>query len=562
MVPKRMLIPGAVFALLMVEASAQQAPPLAPTQAPTFRTGTLVVPLDVRVTDRKGVPITDLTAADFMVTEDRVRQRITQFVPQSEAAGTPTPLTVGARFIDPGVPTPQRRIFLIVLGRGRLQAPGKGVDGAIHLVRNRLLPQDHVAVLAWDRATAFTTDHARVLQVLERFKGEHNAIEAIIAQAAGGLAGVYGSRDYPVSVRSSIDRVFAETGATATPDTVVPNATGIAARERRAVNNLLSEAAGADRGLVPDDVSQLGEFDKYVATTVQSMQDLFSIYRGIDYLKYLDGEKHLLYISPGGVSLPSADDDRSLAATASDARVAIDIIHTGGTSGMADWSFAGSTSSRVAELTGGFYASLMHADKAADRLDAMTRSSYLIGYSPTNRQWDSKYRRVEVRVNRPGAQVHYRHGYFGRESRPPMDAAAVLSLTRISAAVRSATPVTDIQLLRVTASPITGAERSREVLIEFSVSGAKLAFGTDAARRTVKFDLAVFIGDEQQLLVGQTWQTIDLKLEPERYERFLRDGIPISLRVPIRRSSKNAKIVVYDYGSDLMGSAFVSVKKK
>ncbi len=85
------------------------------------------------------------------------------------------------------------RIFLIVLGRGRLQYPSKGVDAMIHFVRNRLLPQDQVAVLAFNRATDFTTDRARILDVLERFKRRHEDIEAMFKHQTSGLAGVYGS---------------------------------------------------------------------------------------------------------------------------------------------------------------------------------------------------------------------------------------------------------------------------------------------------------------------------------------------------------------------------------
>jgi VWFA-related protein len=546
-----------VIVLLAGGVAAAQQPPA--QQAPTFRTGTLVVPLDVRVTDRKGVPITDLTAADFTLTEDKVPQRITQFIHQIHEPEAPTSLSIGARFMDTaGAPPPRRRIFLIVMGRGRLQYPGKGADGAIHFVKNNLLPQDHVAVLAWDRATPFTTDHAKVVAVLERFKTQHEDVESRIQSQTGGLAGVYGSRDLPASVRGAVDSVFAgEAGAL--PESVNPNARAMADRERRTVDDLLSEAVGATREFVPGTTGGLGEFDDYVETTVQSMADLMSIYRGIDYLKYLDGEKHLLYISPNGFALPSVDDDKSLAAVAADARVVFNAIHTGGTSMSGSW--GKTTSERLAELTGGYYTSLMYANQAADRLDGMTRSSYLLGYSPTNSAWDNKYRRVDVKVNRPGAVVHFRHGYFGREARPPMNAAAVLSLTRISAATRTG-DVTDIELKKVTASPATGTNRERQVLVEFMLSGAQLLTGTEGTNRTAKFDLAVFIGDEQSLLIGQTWQTVELKLDAANYARIVRDGLPITLRVPIRRSSSYAKVIVYDYGADLLGSAQVKVRRK
>jgi len=516
-------------------------------QQPTFRSRTTVVPIDVRVTDRRGVPITDLTAADFTVIEDRTPQRITQFVVQTYEPGTPQPLTLGTRFMDEASAAPEQRTFLLVLGRGRLQYPGKGVDGAIHFVKDRLLPQDHVAVLAWDRATPFTTDHARVLTVLERFKGQHEGVEATMRSALHGLAGVYGSRGFPVSVRTAIDRVFGD-DLTPLPESVIPSGEPNAVRERRAAADLLS----AD----PNSTA----FDDFVATTVQSGHDLDALYRGIDYLKYLNGEKQIVYFSPSGVTLPSVDDDRSLAAVAADARVVMNFVVTGGTGGGFSW--ANSTSQRVAELTGGYFTSLSYASQAMDRIDAMSRHTYLLGYAPTNLTWDGRYRRVEVRVNRPGAQVHYRHGYFGRPSRPPMDVAAVLSLTRISSASRVSEPITDLGLADVFASPATGPDKSRQTLIEFTLKGDRLQFTQEGDQWRAKFDIAVFIADEQRLLVGQTWHTADVTVDAERRARYVRDGVPITLRIPIRRSASTAKIIVYDYGTDLLGSATARVRRK
>src|SRR5205823_465977 len=69
------------------------------------------------------------------------------------------------------------RTYLLVLGRGRLQPPSNGVDAMIHMVRDRLLPQDLVAVAAWNRATDFTTSREPALALLERFKRGHDQIE-------------------------------------------------------------------------------------------------------------------------------------------------------------------------------------------------------------------------------------------------------------------------------------------------------------------------------------------------------------------------------------------------
>src|SRR5262249_3153433 len=75
-------------------------------------------------------------------------------------------------------------------------------------------------------------------------------------------------------------------------------------------------------------------FDDYVTANAQTSQDLAKLYAGIAYMRYLDGEKHLVFVTERGIMLPRAEDDTSLAATAADARVAIDIMHTGGLPGM------------------------------------------------------------------------------------------------------------------------------------------------------------------------------------------------------------------------------------
>jgi len=179
-----------VAAMGMVAMAAQQAaspsipqtPPASSQQQlpPTFRTGVVIVPVDVRVLDRNGKPVTDLTQADFTVLEDGAPQEIRHFSARGLAPAPVPPEAKPAVRTASSSPTQTQssRIFLIVLGRGRLQYPSKGVDAVIHFVRNRLLPQDQVAVMAFNRASEFTTNRAATLQVLERFKSRHEDIEA------------------------------------------------------------------------------------------------------------------------------------------------------------------------------------------------------------------------------------------------------------------------------------------------------------------------------------------------------------------------------------------------
>ena len=43
-------------------------------------------------------------------------------------------------------------------------------------------------------------------------------------------------------------------------------------------------------------------FDEYARQSAQTSQDVGNIYAGINYLKHLDGEKHLVFVSEAACS--------------------------------------------------------------------------------------------------------------------------------------------------------------------------------------------------------------------------------------------------------------------
>ena len=63
-----------------------------PTEGQTvFRSGTLLIPVDVRVLDSKGQPVKDLSAKDFKVYEDGKLQDIRQFSAAGLTPAAPDP---------------------------------------------------------------------------------------------------------------------------------------------------------------------------------------------------------------------------------------------------------------------------------------------------------------------------------------------------------------------------------------------------------------------------------------------------------------------------------------
>ncbi len=579
-----------VLSLVAVVASASLAagPQTSPQQPPRpqFRTSTTLVPVDVRVLDRQGRPITDLTQADFSVIEDGRPQAVSFFSAHSLVEAEPSPDAI--RLLrDPRnaeVAAQNHRVFLLMLGRGRLQPPAKGVDAMLQFVKDRLLPQDHVGVLAWNRATDLTTDHAKVVEVLERFKKGHERVEALMRQRFSGLTAVYGGSQIPDSIQAQIDAIFKGPEAATVrelPGASVATTERMAADQRRDVNRLLGTSELDVIGAAQAEAIDLS-FEEYVESAAQTNQDIANIYTGIEYLRHLAGEKHLVVVTENGLQLPRLEDSTSLAAVANDARVVIDTIHTGGLpSNVAPPNASLQTSAggrafaprmpgptlatrqRVADLrtistmTGGIASLYSWASDGVQRIDRATSFQYLLAYYPTNTIWNGRYRNIRVRVNRPGATVLYRHGYYGSQELPPLNRIEMLTFSRIAGAANYDRDVPDIGL---TVDVEREGDPATAITAKLVIAADRLLLTEDAGLRRGHLKIAAFVGDKNERVIGETWQDMNLDLRDDTYARILAEGIPHQVRVAVNGVPAYLKVIVYDFNADLVGSSMMKVR--
>jgi hypothetical protein len=119
---ERLALIGAMSGLLVVCTSAGG---FVQVPQPQFRAGVTLVPIDVRVLDRAGNPVTDLAADDFRILENGTPQQIAHFVrvalePDPSVAAEPVQVRDES---ETELIAERRRTFVVVLGRGRLQLP-------------------------------------------------------------------------------------------------------------------------------------------------------------------------------------------------------------------------------------------------------------------------------------------------------------------------------------------------------------------------------------------------------------------------------------------------------
>jgi hypothetical protein len=384
-------------------------------------------------------------------------------------------------------------------------------------------------------------------------------VETLLAQHFSGLAAIYGSRDLPAFTLTAIDAVLSGPDVPGTR-TVLPDGSPYPGldRVRRDVELLQGTPSLDVIGAEQADLIGMS-LDEYVSNRVQSMQDLARIYAALNYLRHIDGDKHLVYVSPSGLALPSADDDRSVARVAQDARVAMNIFHSGGAGTDI---FAVASSQNIAELTGGQYTGVTYGDRFATRIGANTRTGYQLGYAPADAALDGKYRKVTVKVNRRGAVVLYQHGYYARDDFKPLDRREVISQSRVEAALRYGGPVTDLKLA-ATAQPGRSAKGERQMTVQVNVAPDDVAVYDNGLEQRILLDVAVFCLDRQynrQYVVGYIWRRVDLAMSEERLRQFRASGIGFTVHVPIRRSANFVKAVVYNPTADRLGTAVPEIK--
>jgi len=550
-------------------------------QKPTFRGAITVVPLEVRVVGRDGQPVTGLEQHEFTILEDGVARDITVFERHILAPADAQPglrARADAALFD--VSPADFRVFLIIAADGSLTPDYfKTIDALARFVRERLLPQDQIAVVAGGRATDFTTDHEAIAQGIERLANR---------RAWGGPANT--------NTKAQRDPVFRDRPQIEYPPAPEPN---------------------------------LG-FAEYVNAPVRTGSEAEVVRQAIGYLRYLPGEKHLVALSRSGLSFGSMADVKRLAVEASDARVALHVILTGGIppgdsskppTGLfgADYaidtrppgdaaqrnpderpdrpaenvrvgvatrteSSLGAVTIRpmisgpvpipgysladlirhgdnraVARMTGGQASTNAMAATALNRIDTSSRCYYLLAYSPSNPLLDGRYRSIKVKVSRPGVTVLTRSGYVAREAPPVPDRRTYLTENRIAAAGWYTDPIHDIRVEGKVSLVADGPSASRQAIIDFTIEATRLALANVDGRHVGSLNVALFCGDKREAIVGELRQTLDLVLNDETYERVMKEGLHHTARVPVKRLPRYVKVIVYDYGSDLLGSVLFTL---
>ena len=390
-----------------------------PKAQQVFRSGVQIVEVDARVFGKDGQFIADLTAADFEVLEDGVPQPIVAVTlvnaPTPATSPTPPPSTDPTAATSTHVPsTASRQTWIFFFDINHLTPGanfGRARDAAAAFVRDRFRDGDMAGVIGGKGMVngRLTSVREEIVKAIEGVKPNSDATSRMIQM----------TREWP--------RLLNEDEAVRIADN---NRDAIDAAVRRACDEQPDVCANAS----PDaDVRQKAQrvLDDMRRASLETFKTIDALAAG---LARMTGPKTIVLLSNGFVT--SGMDTALRGVTGQTARAgarvyAIDVRGLGRfgsgdnltqdaatNEAGAQMSFdtqADGVNSLAVDTGGMMIRNENNFNRALDTIAADANRYYVLGYQPSNAGFDGKYRSIEVRVKRPGAQVRARRGYLALE---------------------------------------------------------------------------------------------------------------------------------------------------
>jgi VWFA-related protein len=566
-----MRIPVAVLLATLGAATlaAQQAQPPQPAPQepppPTFRVEVNYVEVDAVVTDAQGNPVIDLTINDFEVREDGRPQKISAFstinLPIERAQ---RPLFANAA-IEPDVRTntgAEGRIYMIVLDdlHTTFTTTPRVKTALKNFIEQDFGTNDLAAVVftsGGQDGTEFTNSRRQLIAAIDRFSGRNLQPEALaIAEALGNRP----PEDFRTTARGS--------GA-ANPS----NLSGIPGdpfEQERAYNARTT-------------LTQIRKLAEFMEGIRGRRKSLLLISEGISYDIY-----DVFANSNAGLVNDLA---RDAAAAATRANVSIFAIDPRGLSAFDELiQVSGSVPSDIspsdfnlnsamqnalrisqqslqvlANETGGF-AAVNRNDFAGafDRVVRENSSYYVLGYYPANDRRDGRFRRLEVRVTRPGLQVRARRGYVAPRGRAPQPPAAVAADggrlgPAASAALSSPIPSGRIPL-SVFAAPYKGTAPNASVALALEMRVNDFRFAERNGVFSDRVEVVFTAIDSKGTIRPGDRHVLSLDLRPETLAATRDRGLRVVSEIMLPPGRYQLRAAAAEEGAGLTGNVLYDLE--
>jgi VWFA-related protein len=188
---------------------------------------------------------------------------------------------------------------------------------------------------------------------------------------------------------------------------------------------------------------------------------------------------------------------------------------------------------------------------------------YTVGYYPESKDWNGKFRKIQVSVDRPGVKLRYRLGYFAIDRAVYEQNHPQQRDLDFAQALDPNSPVaTALQFQVEVTSP---SQPTNKVLVRYAIDPHQINFETTAdGLNHARVDCAarVFSPKDVEHPVKTEATRIEAALKPEVYEKINRTWFPCELKLDLPPGSYLLRLAVRDNLTGQLGSVNAEVAVK
>jgi VWFA-related protein len=541
------------FIASLCVAAAQEPPPV------SFKTEVNYVEVGAVVTDGQGHFVRTLTRDDFQILEDGRPQKVAGFSLVDLTVQRPPASPSDLKPIEPDVSTNagglQGRLYLIVLDDLHTDLPRTGLvkAAARRFIEQNLSDSDLAAVVATsgrlEAVQDFTSNRRLLLAAVDTFVGQKlrsAVLEKLDSyQREMDLTGKdLGQLGKPVNDAYDVERGQRARNTLLTLKNLAESLSGVHGRRKALVyisegiayttNNFEEwrEISGNARVGVPIE----GAVRDTITAASRANVSIYSI-----------DPRGLTNAGDTGMELNYVPDDPNLRLDSA---------------GLQDELRLSQDSLRVlAEQTGGL--AFVNSNDLAGVFDHVVRDNsayYMLGYYPTNEKRDNRFRRIEVRLNKPGLQVRARKGYVspGKSETARRPAKAEGSIELADALNR---PIQTSGLtLHANAASFKGTASNASVGVAITVDGAGFTFAEKNGWIEDTLEVTVRAIDAKGTIRGGEHFDANIRIRPESRSILVGTGFRVISTFDMPPGKYDLHIGARETGGGVLGTIFTSLE--
>ena len=170
--------------------------------------------------------------------------------------------------------------------------------------------------------------------------------------------------------------------------------------------------------------------------------------------------------------------------------------------------------------------------------------SYVVGYYPSHHDWKGRFRKIDLRVNRPDVELHYRRGYYAQPDEP---GDSWYREQVLNASLWNPVDATGMRLtVAVTPSPAGGLD------LALQIDASDISFQRDAEKWGCKLDVWLVQLDSKEKQIKTNARTNNLSLDQATFDKVRQvNGLALAEHLNPEPEAILLRVLVRDVATDM-----------